>query len=91
MNDTGHDAGAVLPGGFQRAYSHLFALSTALFFLGGAAIVLVQIVLLIAAQGAAARDVAEAIGPYAFGMSSVAGLLAFVLTYFRGAGVSADE
>ncbi|MCD1284352.1 MULTISPECIES: hypothetical protein [unclassified Brevibacterium] len=69
--------------GFAAVCSHLFAVSTVLFLLAGAVIVVCQIVLIVAAQGMVAIDVAEAVGPYAFGTSSVAGLLAFVLTYFN--------
>jgi|RhiMethySRZTD1v2_1073278.scaffolds.fasta_scaffold214160_2 hypothetical protein len=62
---------------------HLFALSTVLFIIGGVGIVLAQSVLIIAADGTGANNVADAAGPYVFGTSSIAGLLAFVLTYFK--------
>jgi hypothetical protein len=69
--------------GVHRLLGNLFTLSTVLFIVGGAAIVVLQAVLLIVAEGTAAREIAEAMGPYVFGTSSVAGLLAFVLTYFK--------
>lgn len=78
-------------GRVEAVCSHLFAASTVLFLLGGAVIIVCQIVLIVAAKGMAAIDVAEAVGPYAFGMSSVAGLLAFVLTYFRKGGPADDS
>lgn len=68
---------------FQAVVSHLFAASTVLFFIGGALIVLCQAAQLLLGHGMGAIDVAEAIGPYAFGTSSVAGILAFILTYFQ--------
>ncbi|TNM53417.1 hypothetical protein FHQ09_14855 [Brevibacterium sediminis] len=72
--------------------SQLFAASTVLFLLGGAVIVIFQIVLIVAGKGMMAMDVAEAVGPYAFGMSSIAGLLAFVLTYFhKGASKDGED
>ncbi|MCS4591484.1 hypothetical protein KTJ89_00555 [Brevibacterium sediminis] len=70
-------------GRFEAVCSHLFAASTVLFLLGGAVIVICQIVLMVAGKGLMAMDVAEAVGPYAFGVSSIAGLLAFFLTYFH--------
>lgn len=63
--------------------SHLFAASTVLFLIGGAVIIVCQFVQIVTAQGMAAYDFAEAAGPYVFATSSVAGLLAFVLIYFR--------
>jgi len=67
----------------QAVCSHLFAAATVLFVLGGAVIVFGQSVFIALGQGTAAMDLADTIGPYAFGLSSVAGLLAFVLTYFH--------
>ncbi|MBO9705658.1 MAG: hypothetical protein J7474_09130 [Arthrobacter sp.] len=69
--------------GVEAVCSHLFAAATVLFLLGGAVIVFGQSVLVALGQGMAAMDLAETIGPYAFGLSSAAGLLAFVLTYFH--------
>lgn len=67
---------------FETICSNLFAASTVLFIIGGAVIIVCQFFLIVAAQGMAAYNFAETVGPYAFGTSSVAGLLAFVLIYF---------
>lgn len=66
-----------------RVLSTLFAVATIVFVLLGAVIVVGQILTLAFGQGMAAFDLAETLGPYAFGASSVAGLLAFALMYTR--------
>lgn len=78
-------------GNSHRILRNLFALTTILFIAGGAFIVLAQLVLIVAAQGGAARELADAVGPYVFGMSSGAGLLAFMLSYFsKGANLDGE-
>ncbi|SDS91638.1 hypothetical protein SAMN04489752_2845 [Brevibacterium siliguriense] len=83
MNGNAESAVKTERGRFESICSHLFALSTVIFLLGGAVIVICQMVLIVGAKGMMAMVIAETVGPYAFGMSSIAGLLAFVLTYFH--------
>jgi hypothetical protein len=67
-----------------RIITHLFALSVVVFLLGGLAIVVGQAVILAGGDAAGARHWEETLTPIAFGGASVAGLLAFVLTYWHG-------
>jgi len=64
-----------------RITTFLFAVMVVLFLVAGLAIVVGQIAALVAGDATAARDWAEAVGPYAFGGASVAGLLSFALSY----------
>ena len=73
---------------FQRIVSHLFALSTVLFMLGGLVIVVGQLIMVIAGNGDGTQSIADTLGPYVFGTSTVAGLFAFVLSYFKKKGVT---
>lgn len=66
-----------------RAITTLFTLSTILFVLLGAVIVLVQLLEVVIGAGQAALSTAETLGPWAFGLSTVSGLLAFALTYTK--------
>jgi len=71
---------------FQRIVSHLFALSTVLFMVGGLVIVVGQLAMIIVGDGDRAQSIADSLGPYVFGISTVAGLFAFVLSYFKRTG-----
>ncbi|GAA4617050.1 hypothetical protein [Saccharopolyspora hordei] len=64
-----------------RIATALFVVSAVFFLLAGAAIVIGQIATLAVGDAAAARHWASALGPYAFGGASVAGLLSFALSY----------
>jgi len=72
---------------FQRLVSHLFALSTVLFMIGGLVIVVGQLVMIVVGNGEGTQGIADTLGPYVFGTSTVAGLFAFVLSYFKKKGV----
>jgi hypothetical protein len=67
-----------------RIITFLFTLSVVVFLLAGLAIVVGQAVILAGGDATGARDWQKALVPYAFGGASVAGLLAFVLTYWHG-------
>jgi hypothetical protein len=67
-----------------RIITHLFTIAVIAFLLGGAAIVITQSIALAGGDATAARDWEETLTPLAFGGASVAGLLAFVLTYWHG-------
>ncbi|KAA5835211.1 hypothetical protein ABT337_08160 [Saccharopolyspora hirsuta] len=73
-----------------RIATALFVVSVLFFLLAGSAIVIGQIAILAAGDATAARHWADALGPYAFGGASVAGLLSFALSYRRGGGDAAD-
>ncbi|MDA3629632.1 hypothetical protein OU415_29680 [Saccharopolyspora sp. WRP15-2] len=73
-----------------RIATALFVISVVFFLIAGAAIVIGQIAILAAGDATAARHWASALGPYAFGGASVAGLLSFALSYRRGGGDAAD-
>ncbi|RSM78159.1 hypothetical protein DMH04_33910 [Kibdelosporangium aridum] len=64
-----------------RIATFLFALTVVFFLIAGMAIVVGQIVTLVGGDATAARQWASALGPYAFGGASVAGLLSFALSY----------
>jgi hypothetical protein len=77
----------------NRATSHgrahhvitfLFTLSVVVFLLAGLAIVVGQAVFLVGGDATGARAWQAALVPFAFGGASVAGLLAFALTYWHG-------
>jgi hypothetical protein len=67
-----------------RIITFLFTLSVVAFLLAGLAIVVGQAVILAGGDATGARDWQKALVPFAFGGASVAGLLAFVLTYWHG-------
>lgn len=69
--------------GLVRLLRLLFTVSTIVFVVLGLIIVFGQLLLLAFGAGLPAFDVAETLGPWAFGTSTVAGLFAFALTYFR--------
>lgn len=68
-----------------RAATALFVISVVFFLIAGTAIVIGQIATLAAGDASAARDWADALGPFAFGGASVAGLLSFALSYGKTA------
>ena len=70
-------------GGAVRLLRLLFTVSTIAFVLLGAIIVVGQALTLLFGQGMPAFHLAESLGPYAFGASTLAGLFAFALLYFR--------
>lgn len=59
----------------------LFKISLIFFLLAGLCIVLGQAGALIAADATLARTIKTVLAPYAFGGASVAGILAFLLSY----------
>lgn len=61
----------------------LFKISVIFFLLAGLAIVIGQTVALVAADAAWARSIKSTLAPYAFGGASVAGILAYLLSYRR--------
>ncbi|NBH09076.1 hypothetical protein [Amycolatopsis sp. SID8362] len=69
------------PAKTARITTFLFALCVVFFIVAGAAIVVGQIAALAAGTATGARHWATALAPYAFGGASVAGLLAFALSY----------
>ncbi|CAG7583391.1 hypothetical protein ACVH9Z_00665 [Rhodococcus opacus] len=71
---------------FQKSFSTLFRISVVAFLLGGLAIVLGQSVGLILGDGVVVTHVEELLAPYAYGAAGIAGLLAFVLSYFHHGG-----
>ena len=71
---------------FQKSFSTLFRISVVAFLLGGLAIVLGQSVGLILGDGVVVTHVVELLAPYAYGAAGIAGLLAFVLSYFHHGG-----
>jgi hypothetical protein len=79
------DSTAITPARATRIATALFAITVVFFLLAGLAVVIGQAVALAAGDAAAARTWASALGPYAFGAASAAGLLSFALTY-RGTG-----
>ena len=68
----------------HRAITFLFTLSVVVFLLAGLAIVVGQAVFLVGGDATGARAWQAALVPFAFGGASVAGLLAFALTYWHG-------
>ena len=67
-----------------RIITFLFTLSVVVFLLAGLTIVVGQAVILAGGDATGARDWQKTLVPFAFGGASVAGLLAFVLTYWHG-------
>lgn len=67
----------------HRVLTALFTISVVFFLLAGLAIVLGQIVTLIQADSVAARGWKSDLAPWAFGGASVAGVVAFALSYHR--------
>ena|SRR3712207_4107094 len=72
---------APTPSRTNRVLTNLFALSVLFFLLAGLAIVICQAVALASGDATAARGWASTLAPYAFGGASVAGVLAFLLSY----------
>ena len=68
----------------HHAITFLFTLSVVVFLLAGLAIVIGQAVILAGGDATGARHWQAALVPFAFGGASVAGLLAFALTYWHG-------
>jgi hypothetical protein len=60
----------------------IFRLSVAAFLFGGAAIVVLQTVGLATGNGDLVTAVTDNLAPWVYGSAGVAGLLAFVLSYF---------
>jgi hypothetical protein len=84
MNSTAMNSTTVTtPARASRITTALFAITVVFFLLAGLAIVVGQAVALAAGDAVAARSWASALGPYAFGAASAAGLLSFALTYRR--------
>jgi hypothetical protein len=69
------------PSRTERVLTHLFAFFVLFFLLAGLVIVITQAVALTAGDATAARGWASTLAPYAFGGASVAGVLAFLLSY----------
>jgi len=67
-----------------RIITFLFTLSVVVFLLAGLTIVVGQAVILAGGDATGARGWQQTLVPFAFGGASVAGLLAFVLTYWHG-------
>ena len=65
----------------SRLALFLFKISLIFFLLAGLCIVLGQAGALIAADATLARTIKSVLAPYAFGGASVAGILAFLLSY----------
>lgn len=78
---TNASAAAPTPSRTARVTTNLFALSVLFFLLAGLVIVITQAVALAAGDATAARGWASTLAPYAFGGASVAGVLAFLLSY----------
>jgi len=78
---TNASAAAPAPSRTTRVLTNLFALSVLFFLLAGLVIVITQAVALAAGDATAARGWASTLDPYAFGGASVAGVLAFLLSY----------
>jgi len=83
MSSTSNQPATHTPVG-PRIITFLFTLSVVVFLLAGLAIVVGQAVILAGGDATGARDWQQALVPFAFGGASVAGLLAFVLTYWHG-------
>ena len=84
MSSTPNQPATHHPSTGPRIITFLFALSVVVFLLAGLTIVVGQAVILAGGDAAGARDWQQALVPFAFGGASVAGLLAFVLTYWHG-------
>jgi hypothetical protein len=83
MSSTTNESAAALPtpSRLARVLTNLFALSVLLFLLAGLVIVIGQATMLAGGDATAARQWGAAVAPYAFGGASVAGVLAFLLSY----------
>src|SRR3712207_9259108 len=83
MSSTKNESAAAVPtpSRTERVLTHLFALSVLFFLLAGLVIVITQAVALAAGDATAARGWGSMLAPYAFGGASVAGVLAFLLSY----------
>ena len=68
----------------HRAITFLFTLAVVVFLLAGLAIVIGQAAILAGGDATGARAWQATLVPFAFGGASVAGLLAFALTYWHG-------
>jgi hypothetical protein len=80
MSSTTNESAAA-PSRTTRVLTNLFAASVLFFLLAGLAIVICQAVALASGDATAARGWASTLAPYAFGGASVAGVLAFLLSY----------
>jgi hypothetical protein len=80
MSSTTNESAAP-PSRTTRVLTNLFAASVLFFLLAGLAIVICQAVALASGDATAARGWASTLAPYAFGGASVAGVLAFLLSY----------
>jgi hypothetical protein len=78
---TNESAAPPSPSRLTRVTTNLFALSVLFFLLAGLVIVVTQAVALAAGDATAARGWGSTLAPYAFGGASVAGVLAFLLSY----------
>ena len=83
MSSTKNESPAAVPtpSRTERVVTHLFALTVLFFLLAGLVIVIGQAAALVAGDATAARGWASTLAPYAFGGASVAGVLAFLLSY----------
>ena len=80
MSSTTNESAAP-PSRTTRVLTNLFAASVLFFLLAGLVIVITQSVALAGGDATAARGSASTLAPYAFGGASVAGVLAFLLSY----------
>jgi hypothetical protein len=83
MSSMKNESAAAMPtpSRTERVLTHLFAFFVLFFLLAGLVIVITQAVALTAGDATAARGWASTLAPYAFGGASVAGVLAFLLSY----------
>ena len=81
MSSTTNESAAAPPSRTTRVLTNLFAASVLFFLLAGLVIVITQAVALASGDATAARGWASTLAPYAFGGASVAGVLAFLLSY----------
>jgi len=83
MSSTKNESAAAVPTPSRttRVLTNLFAASVLFFLLAGLVIVITQAVALASGDATAARGWASTLAPYAFGGASVAGVLAFLLSY----------
>lgn len=68
---------------FQKIITAVFCTLTAVFLLGGFAIVAGQGIGLILGNGRLVTSVSETLAPYVYGSAGVAGLLAFAMSYAK--------
>ena len=81
MSSTQNESATATPSRTDRVLTNLFAASVLFFLLAGLVGVITQAVALTAGDATAARGWASTLAPYAFGGASVAGVLAFLLSY----------